>query len=109
LALNASAIGEGFGVVDTIITPDPVNPNITVTSSSGPNPFPGATLLSASDLQTCEADSKCQQELINIGILPMAADTPEPTSFLPVGTALLVLVFSAHTLRRSKKSARPTA
>jgi hypothetical protein len=89
LTLWAWSYNGGWAWVDPIITPDAVNPDITVTSTSGPNPFPNTPLLSQSDLQDLPPNEL--QELQNIGVVP-SVDAPEPSLLILVGTGLTTLL-----------------
>jgi len=91
LDVQASAGGGAGGVAfaDPIITPDAVNPNITITSTSGPNPFPNTPLLSPAELQGLPPSAL--NDLANIGVLPQTA-TPEPSSLLLLCTGIAGLI-----------------
>lgn len=102
-SINNPVAGKFSGAsVDPIVTIDPANPNIILTTPGvGPNPNPSEQLFSDSQLQSMPADQR--QSLIDAGFLsPIGTSSaPEPGSLICAVAALAALAGTRWRLRRS--------
>ena len=78
---ESQPLGNAYVVVDPVIVPDPVNPDIVITSTSGPNPNPNDPLIPSNILASLDPDKL--SALVKWGITPNS-QTPPPTTIAAV-------------------------
>lgn len=83
----------GLAISDPMVTVDPANPGIVLTSTAPANPSPNDPLLPQHFLDSLSSDEL--QQLINLGFAPpneTVTATPEPSGLLLFGAGILGLL-----------------